>query len=75
MNAVLRASLSAFLLASASAFAQPVEPVLAQVKAQKQPPLDTLRDLTSIESGSRDIEPRLYLAVRMIMDFATGKAK
>lgn len=43
-------------LAIASAFAQPVEPVLAKVKAQKQPLLDTLKDLTSIESGSRDIE-------------------
>jgi glutamate carboxypeptidase len=56
MKAALRASIGALLLASATALAQPVEPVLAQVKAQKQPLLDTLKDLTSIESGSRDIE-------------------
>lgn len=35
--------------------AQPVEPVLALARAQKQPLLDTLRDLVSIESGSRDL--------------------
>ncbi|HEX5130486.1 MAG TPA: M20/M25/M40 family metallo-hydrolase, partial [Usitatibacter sp.] len=37
-------------------WAQPVEAVLAQVRAQKEPFLDTLRELTAIESGSRDLE-------------------
>lgn len=46
----------ALLFMWASAFAQPVEPVLRQVQAQQQPLLDTLRELTAIESGSRDIE-------------------
>jgi glutamate carboxypeptidase len=40
----------------ACAAAQPVEPVLAQARAQKAPLLDTLKDLVSIESGSRDLE-------------------
>lgn len=39
-----------------SAAAQPVEPVLAQARAQKAPLLDTLKDLVSIESGSRDLK-------------------
>jgi glutamate carboxypeptidase len=43
-------------LATPAALAQPLEPVLAQVRAQKQPMLDTLKELTAIESGSRDIE-------------------
>ena len=52
-----RALLAVLLVAFATTgLAQPVEPVLAQVKAHKQPLLDTLKDLTSIESGSRDIE-------------------
>ena len=38
------------------ALAQPVEPVLAQARAHKGPLLDTLKDLVSIESGSRDLE-------------------
>jgi glutamate carboxypeptidase len=40
----------------ANATAQPVEPVLAQARAQKGPLLETLKDLVSIESGSRDFE-------------------
>ena len=51
-----RALIAAVLLAAGAALAQPVEPVLTQVKANKQPLLDTLKVLTSIESGSRDIE-------------------
>jgi glutamate carboxypeptidase len=44
------------LVFTASASAQPVDSVLAQARAQKAPLLDTLRDLVSIESGSRDFE-------------------
>ncbi len=36
--------------------AQPVEPILKMVQAQRQPFLDTLKELTSIEAGSRDFE-------------------
>jgi glutamate carboxypeptidase len=39
-----------------SAFAQPVEPVYSLVKKEKQPFLDTLKDLVSIETGTRDLE-------------------
>jgi glutamate carboxypeptidase len=56
MNRTSLTLIAAALLASAPAFAQPVEPVLAQVRAHKQPFLDTLKELTSIESGSRDLE-------------------
>lgn len=41
---------------TACALAQPVEPVLKQAQAHKQPFLDTLKELTAIESGSRDFE-------------------
>ncbi len=44
------------LCVAASAFAQPLEPVLAQAHANKDPLLGTLKDLVSIESGSRDSE-------------------
>ena len=48
---------AAALFAAAPAIAQqPVEPVLAQARAHKQPFLDTLKELTAIESGSRDPE-------------------
>ncbi len=43
-------------LVPAWAFAQPVEPVLARVQQERQPYLDTLRELVSIESGSSDVE-------------------
>jgi glutamate carboxypeptidase len=57
MHPAFRVTLAALAFALAgAALAQPVEPVLKQVQAQKQPLLDTLRDLTSIESGSRDLE-------------------
>jgi len=36
--------------------AQPVEPVLALAKKERQPLLDTLKELVSIETGSRDLE-------------------
>jgi glutamate carboxypeptidase len=38
------------------AAAQPVEPVLALAKKERQPLLDTLKELVSIETGSRDLE-------------------
>ena len=56
MHAVLRAFAVAAAFAAATAIAQPVETVLTQVRAQKQPMLDTLKELTAIESGSRDPE-------------------
>jgi glutamate carboxypeptidase len=43
-------------LVPAAAGAQAVEPVLAFVRAERQPFLDTVRELVSIESGSSDIE-------------------
>jgi glutamate carboxypeptidase len=52
-----RTSLLALALCSAPfAFAAPDQTVLAQVQQQKQPLLDTLKDLVSIESGSKDRE-------------------
>jgi glutamate carboxypeptidase len=36
--------------------AQPVEPVLSLAKKEKRPLLDTLKDLVSIETGTRDLE-------------------
>jgi glutamate carboxypeptidase len=45
----------AAVLANA-ALAQPVEPVLSLAKKEKQPFLDTLKELVSIETGSRDLE-------------------
>ena len=52
----LRPALALLLLSATAAFAQPVEPVLAQVRAHKQPFLETLKELTAIESGSRDLD-------------------
>ena len=56
MTAILRAIALAAALAATCALAQPVEPVLAQVKTHVQPMLDTMKELTAIESGSRDVE-------------------
>ena len=54
---MLRSALAALLfLLVCSVKAQPVEPVLAQARSQKAPLLDTLKELVSIESGSRDLE-------------------
>ena len=44
------------LVFAAEAFAQPVDAVLAQARANKEPLLGTLKELVSIESGSRDLE-------------------
>ncbi|HUL93346.1 MAG TPA: M20/M25/M40 family metallo-hydrolase [Burkholderiales bacterium] len=46
----------ALLALMGGALAQPVEPVLSLAKKEKQPFLDTLKDLVSIETGSRDLE-------------------
>ena len=43
-------------LLSTWAFAQSPESVLARVRQERQPYLDTLRDLVSIESGSSDVQ-------------------
>jgi glutamate carboxypeptidase len=51
-----RAVLATALFAATAALAQPVKPVLDAVQGQKQPYLDTLRDLVNIESGSDDRE-------------------
>ena len=48
-------ALAVFLLPSAP-LGQAVEPVLARVKQERAPFIDTLRELVSIESGSRDID-------------------
>ncbi len=54
MNRTLFAAIIALFAACASA--DPVSPVLAQAQAQKQPLLDTLKQLVEIESGSDDRE-------------------
>ncbi|NUZ05883.1 M20/M25/M40 family metallo-hydrolase [Piscinibacter koreensis] len=46
----------AALFAAGTATAAPVAPVHDLAKQEQQPLLDTLRDLVSIESGSKDIE-------------------
>lgn len=52
-----RAAFAAAVLAfSAAALAQADPAILSAAQAQKQPLLDTLKVLTSIESGSRDLE-------------------
>jgi glutamate carboxypeptidase len=43
-------------LIPAWAFAQAAEPVLTRVQQERQPYLDTLEELVSIESGSTDVE-------------------
>jgi glutamate carboxypeptidase len=48
--------MAAAACASPSASAQAPDPVLARVQQERQPYLDTLRDLISIESGSSDVE-------------------
>jgi glutamate carboxypeptidase len=56
MKNALRPLAAALAFAALGAFAQANEPVLAQAKANKQPLLDTLKELVSIETGSRDRE-------------------
>src|SRR3712207_1738481 len=54
--------LTAALVSPEHVLAQAQEPVLAAAKREKAPLLDTLRDLVSIESGSRDLEGLARLA-------------
>ncbi len=59
MSPLVRRLCTTAFLASAlpgPAAAQPVEPVLALAKKERQPLLDTLKELVSIETGSRDLE-------------------
>ena len=54
---VRRLCIAAFLAPALPGLAaQPVEPVLALAKKERQPLLDTLKELVSIETGSRDLE-------------------
>ena len=48
--------LAATLAFAGAAVAQPVNPVMSLVKKEKQPFLDTLKQLVSIETGTRDLE-------------------
>ena len=50
------AALVAAVVACGSAHAEPVAAVQDLARQQQQPLLDTLRDLVSIESGSKDVE-------------------
>ena len=57
MSALVRTLCTAFLATALPGLAaQPVEPVLALAKRERQPLLDTLKELVSIETGSRDLE-------------------
>ena len=57
MRPQVRAAFAAILLAFAGgAFAQADTAIVERARAEKQPLLDTLKALTSIESGSRDLE-------------------
>jgi len=59
VSPLVRRLCTAALLATALpglAAAQPVEPVLALARKERQPLLDTLKELVSIETGSRDLE-------------------
>ena len=52
------------------AFAQAAEPVLTRVQQERQPYLDTLRDLVSIESGNTDVE-----GLNLIAEFIAGRRR
>jgi len=57
VSALVRTLCTAFLATALPGLAaQPVEPVLALAKRERQPLLDTLKELVSIETGSRDLE-------------------
>jgi glutamate carboxypeptidase len=58
MSPLVRRLFTAFLATALSglAAAQPVEPVRSLAGKEKQPLLDTLKELVSIETGSRDLE-------------------
>jgi glutamate carboxypeptidase len=62
-NAALASTIfTAALVSPKPVLAQAQEPVLAAAKREKAPLLDTLKDLVSIESGSRDLEGLARLA-------------
>ena len=68
MSPLVRRLCTAAFIATAlpgAAAAQPVEPLLALAKKERQPLLDTLKELVSIETGSRDLEG-LDRAARLI---------
>jgi glutamate carboxypeptidase len=52
----LALALAASLALAGAVLAQPVEPVLSLAKKERPPFLDTLKELVSIETGSRDLE-------------------
>ena len=47
---------AASLVLAGGALAQPAEPVFSLAKKERQPFLDTLKELVSIETGTRDLE-------------------
>jgi glutamate carboxypeptidase len=55
-TSLLRAVAALPILCAAGAYAAPDPAIFSQVQQQKQPLLDTLKDLVSIESGSKDRE-------------------
>ncbi|MGE5640693.1 MAG: M20/M25/M40 family metallo-hydrolase [Clostridia bacterium] len=67
---MVRVLLLAALLFSQGLQAQPLEPVLAQARANQAPLLGTLKDLVSIESGSRDFE-----GLAKIADLIAGRLR
>jgi glutamate carboxypeptidase len=56
ITTLISAIATASLFGTASAYAAPDPTIYTQVQQQKQPLLDTLKDLVSIESGSKDRE-------------------
>ena len=60
--ALASAVMLAALVSPREARAQAQEPILAAAQREKAPLLDTLKDLVSIESGSRDLEGLARLA-------------
>src|SRR5918997_4631703 len=62
LAAITAASFAAVLVFLAPAHAQVQEPVLTAAQREKAPLLNTLKELVSIESGSRDLEGLARLA-------------
>ena len=61
----VRALIAAFTLAASAAHAAPVADVHAAAQQERQPLLDTLRDLVNIESGSKDVAGLNRIAERI----------
>ena len=70
LAAVMASTFAAALVCPVPARAQRQEPVLAAAQREKAPLLDTLKELVSIESGSRDLEGLDRLA-----DLIAGRLK